>query len=260
MDFLLASLWIFLTLHYNTVYLDYRVLGILFNFAPGQMPHLSHPIPRESIGYLVNCLFVSSHTLHCGFDHNNQPLLRSLPSDKRTAIFRESYKQQGAPTTSSSCHASSHIFRGSSSREYHQSQSFVAPTPCDPNILTQASVGLAASHCLTDVATSTYSFSDQQSPSFTVFHSILFSFFVVLLIVYNYFIYLLTFTRLLDPLTSSQASKDRSHIYACHLTNLPPALECQHNPGCSTNNCTSSQHPCFLWTENWILMKRCAHL
>ena len=124
----------------------------------------------------------------------------------------------------------------------------------------QASVGLAASHCLTDVATSTCSFSDQQSPSFTVFHSILFSFFIVLLIVYNYFIYLLTFTQLLDPLTSSQASKDRSHIYACHLTNLPPSLECQHNPGCPTNNCTSSQHPCFLWTENWILMKRCAHL
>ena len=155
-------------------------------------------------------------------------------------MIRESYKQQGAPTTSSSCHA-------------HLTSLAVPP----PGNITK---GLAASHCLTDVATSTCSFSDQQSPSFTVFHSILFSFFLVFLIVYNYFIYLLTFTRLLDPLTSSQASKDRSHICACHLTNLPPALESQHSAQCSTNNCTSSQHPCFLWTENWILVKRCAHL
>lgn len=91
-----------------------------------------------------------------------------------------------------------------------------------PTFSFRLSVGLAAFHCLTDVAMSTCSFSDQQSPPFTVFHSILFSFFLVLLIVYNNFFYLLTFSWLLDPLTSSQASKDKSHICACHLTNLPP--------------------------------------
>lgn len=51
------------------------------------------------------CLFFCSHTLHCVFDPNNQPLFRSLPSGKWRAILRESWKHQGAPTTSSSCPA-----------------------------------------------------------------------------------------------------------------------------------------------------------
>lgn len=171
------------------------------------MPHLSHPSPRGSIGCLLTFLFVFLLTHPSLWFWSQQPA-----SFQKSALRQvESYTLGELKAPGSSHHflllsCLSHIFSASPSRGHHLSQSFVRATPCDHNTLPQALCRarcFSPSHWCHNV---TCSFSDHQSPSLPLFHSMLY-FFLVLLVVYNYFIYLLTFSLLLGPLTSSQASK-----------------------------------------------------
>lgn len=112
----------------------------------------------------------------------------------------------------------------SPSREHHLSQGFVAATPCDANTLPYA---LCRAGCFSPSSWCwkvSCSISDHQSSSFPLSHSILFAFFLVVLKIYNYFTFLLTFSWLWIHLLAVKLQKERSHICSCHFGTPPTTL------------------------------------
>lgn len=177
------------------------------------------------------------------------------------AMHQESWKQQGAFTTSPSGpahHGSSGLplghmlsplpvpLQGTSSKS-----GLCSSHPYDANTLPYA---LCRAGCFSPSSWCwkvSCSISDHQSSSFPLSHSILFAFFLVVLKIYNYFTFLLTFSWLWIHLLAVKLQKERSHICSCHFGTPPTTLPYPVSAQLMTVHQINILFPCGLRTSLW---------